>query len=524
MCESPVIPVRFKNEVDQHLVFNFAGMRAWPLILGVFGRPGDGKSFQVRTHIERRGALAVSINAADLESDRAGQPGKLVLAKYEDAGHRTSEGTPAALIVDDFDTTVGEWEKSTSTVNHQQVLAQLMHLADSPTQEADRTLCRVPVFVTGNDLSKVYAPLRRPGRMRPFFWLPTEAERQEIVECIMAPLLDPLEVRNGDTVTVDYTPGANPIQDLAENDAAAFYGRSVTNNTISPPTAPRSLTATPGNARVTLQWTAPSNNGSAAIVRYDVRHAEGNSVPMNTAWQSAGLNLSHTITGLTNGQIHTFEVRAVNSASRSEGPAARVQATPSEGPRVSISPADLAVAEDAGQAVLTVSLDRPAESALSVSWATHGRGEVVSGSVRVVADEPIGGVLRFDLPGIGVAGVGVSPPVRDALFPVRRQEGGINTGVAVHNLGEEAMEVTCELMQAGTVLDDASIPLAANGQSSWFINEVFTGADTSDFAGSVRCTAPGEGMFTGVAVELDAANRIFITLPVVPVEEMPFQE
>ena len=32
------------------------------------------------------------------------------------------------------------------------------------------------------------------------------------------------------------------------------------------------------------------------------------------------------------------------------------------------------------------------------------------------------------------------------------------------------------------------------------------------------CTAPGEGMFTGVAVELDADNRIFTTLPVLPVE------
>ena len=73
----------------------------------------------------------------------------------------------------------------------------------------------------------------------------------------------------------------------------------------------------------------------------------------------------------------------------------------------------------------------------------------MSGSVRVVADEPIGGVLRFDIPGIGVAGVGVSPPLRDVLFPVRRQEGGINTGVAIHNLGEEAMGVTCELMQRG---------------------------------------------------------------------------
>ena len=148
----------------------------------------------------------------------------------------------------------------------------------------------------------------------------------------------------------------------------------------------------------------------------------------------------------------------------------------------------------------------------------------MSGSVRVIADEPIGGVLRFDLPGIGVAGVGASSPVRDVIFPVRRREGGINTGVAVQNLGEEAMEVTCELMQGGTVLDDVSIPFAANGQSSWFINEMFTEADTSDFVGSVRCTAPGEGMFTGVAVELDSGNRIFTTLPVVPVPERMSQE
>ena len=180
---------------------------------------------------------------------------------------------------------------------------------------------------------------------------------------------------------------------------------------------------------------------------------------------------------------------------------------------------DLEVMEDGG---LTVQTEMEPLGVLTIS--THGRGALVSGSVRVIADEPIGGVLRFDLPGIGVAGVGVSSPVSDALFPVRRQEGGINTGVAVHNLGEEVMEVTCELMQGGTVLDDVSIPLAANGQSSWFINEVFTGADTSDFAGSVRCTAPGEGMFTGVAVELDAANRIFTTLPVFPVEETTDQE
>ena len=79
-------------------------------------------------------------------------------------------------------------------------------------------------------------------------------------------------------------------------------------------------------------------------------------------------------------------------------------------------------------------------------------------------------------------------------------------------------------MSGGVVPEEAEIALAANGQSSWFINDVFTGADTSDFAGSVRCAAPGEGMFTGVAVELDAVNRIFTTLPVVPVPERMSQE
>ena len=141
----------------------------------------------------------------------------------------------------------------------------------------------------------------------------------------------------------------------------------------------------------------------------------------------------------------------------------------------------------------------------------------MTGSVKVAANGPIGGMLRFDLPGIGVAGVGASPPVRDALFPVRRQEGGINTGVAIHNLGSSAELVRCELMREGVLQDAASIPLAANGQASFFIDAKFTAADTSDFAGSVHCDAAGPGMFTAVALELDAVNRLFTTLPVLPV-------
>ena len=44
------------------------------------------------------------------------------------------------------------------------------------------------------------------------------------------------------------------------------------------------------------------------------------------------------------------------------------------------------------------------------------------------------------------------------------------------------------------------------------------GATRTDFEGSVHCTAPEGMMFTGVALEMDFNNRIFTTLPVVPVQ------
>ena len=156
-----------------------------------------------------------------------------------------------------------------------------------------------------------------------------------------------------------------------------------------------------------------------------------------------------------------------------------------------------------------------------VTISTNGMGETVTGSVKVISDgphSPIGGVLRFDSPGIGVAGVGASQAVRDAIFPARRQDGGIDTGAALRNLSEKKLTLTCSLMMGGEVLEEKEVPLAANGQDAKFISEMFD-YDTSDFTGSVRCTAPGIAQkFTGVAVELDSMNGIFTTLPVIPLE------
>ena len=150
---------------------------------------------------------------------------------------------------------------------------------------------------------------------------------------------------------------------------------------------------------------------------------------------------------------------------------------------------------------------------------THGRGEVVSGSVQVVSEGPIGGVVRFHLPGIGVAGVGASQPMTTGVFPARRQ-GGLSTAVAVHNIDlDRGTGVVCRLMKEGLSLDVMEFFLKANGQDAQFIEEMFPRTDTSEFAGSVRCSAKvWKGMFTAIAVELDAGNQIFTTVPVVPVQ------
>ena len=316
------------------------------------------------------------------------------------------------------------------------------------------------------------------------------------------------------------------------------------------PGAPINLMADATDGAVTLTWEVPEDDGGSAVTDYEYR------IDGKGRWISIGsTDTTHTVTGLVNDTVYVFQVRAVNRIGRSPA------SDPAEArPRAAVAldfahfangagitseivlvnvgshpirPAlyfydpeghlmdpesvvdivgDLEITEDGSLSVRTAM-----EPLVELTISTHGRGELVSGSVKVVTDGPMGGFLRFNLPNIGVAGVGTSPPVRDVLFPARRQAGGINMGVALHNLEEEAMGVSCRLMRGSAVLEEVEIPLAANGQTSGFIDDVFIGTDTSDFVGAVRCTAPGRGRFTAIAAEMDAAGRIFTTLPVVEV-------
>ena len=151
--------------------------------------------------------------------------------------------------------------------------------------------------------------------------------------------------------------------------------------------------------------------------------------------------------------------------------------------------------------------------------ATHGRGPLLSGSATVRADSAVAGVLRHRVPDLGSAAMAAAEPLRDALLAVRGRAAGGRTAVALHNVGPRATVVGCRLIDAGGVtLEQREIALPANGQTSWYVEDAFATPGTTGSPGLVRCTAPGDGLFTAAALRSDAGNGTFAALPALPVD------
>jgi predicted phage tail protein len=96
---------------------------------------------------------------------------------------------------------------------------------------------------------------------------------------------------------------------------------------ITAPGAPSGLTATPGNGRVTLSWTAPASDGGAAIAGYVIYQGTSpGGEAASPAASSKGTGV--TITKLTNGSAYYFKVAAVNKAAEEGKESGEASATP----------------------------------------------------------------------------------------------------------------------------------------------------------------------------------------------------
>src|SRR6476469_985246 len=185
------ISPRFLDKLSVHITKNFLdlpGVRV-PLILGIHGRKGEGKSFQCELVFQRMGVEVIHMSAGEMESPDAGDPARLIRLRYREAAELIrTRGRMTVLMINDLDAGAGRMDQGTQyTVNTQLVNGTLMNIADNPTNvqlpgSYDSTpLHRVPIIVTGNDFSTLYAPLIRDGRMDKFYWEPDREDRIGIV-------------------------------------------------------------------------------------------------------------------------------------------------------------------------------------------------------------------------------------------------------------------------------------------------------------------------------------------------------
>ena len=141
--------------------------------------------------------------------------------------------------------------------------------------------------------------------------------------------------------------------------ASATDTAAVTVTAAMAPGALASLAATARDGRVTLAWTAPSDDGGAPVTGYEYRHRKDSDADWPARWTAvadgsdAGTATDDermvAVTGLDNGALYRFQVRALNRAGA--GAALEAQATPSG---AQCSAPDLAGRERVWQGTLTV--------------------------------------------------------------------------------------------------------------------------------------------------------------------------
>ena len=146
------------------------------------------------------------------------------------------------------------------------------------------------------------------------------------------------------------------FQVTASNRAGTGVAASSTATPVSPataPTAPTSLTATAGDTQIAMSWSAPGDDGGAAITGYTVQYATNAGGPWTT--DSTSLTLSRTITGLTNGTEYFVRVRANNAAGSS------AYATDSATP-ITVATAPTSLTATAGDTEIAVSWSAPSSN------------------------------------------------------------------------------------------------------------------------------------------------------------------
>ena len=195
---------------------------------------------------------------------------------------------------------------------------------------------------------------------------------------IRIPITDDQLEEEDETFTVSIAPASALPNGFTLGNATTTVTLTDDDQTVVP-AAPTGLRATAGNAQITLTWDNPDN---PTITRWQVQRKQGDGA--YGAWvdvpDSNANTTTYTVTGLTNGTLYSFRIRAVNAAGPG-APSNEVTATPLQPP---LKPTGLTAT--AGDAQVTLTWTGPTDATITRWQVQQKQGDGSYGAWRDVPD------------------------------------------------------------------------------------------------------------------------------------------
>ena len=253
------------------------------------------------------------------------------------------------------------------------------------------------------------------------------------------------------TVTATNAIGTSP---------ASAASNSVTPATV--PGAPTIGTGSPGNAQVTVTFTAPVSNGGSAITGYSVTSSPAGGTDSN----AGTTGLSHIITGLTNGTAYTFTVTATNAIGTGSASAASASVIPRTVPG-----APTIGTATAGNAQATVPFTAPASNGGSaitgytVTSSPAGGSDSNAGTTglsHVMTGLTNGTAYTFTVTATNIAGTGSASAASNSVTPAT-VPGAPTIGTATAGNAQATVTFTAPASNGGSAITGYTVTSSPAG-------------------------------------------------------------
>ncbi len=235
--------------------------------------------------------------------------------------------------------------------------------------------------------------------------------------------------------------------------------------TAAPPGAPTGLTARPGDATVTLAWTAPGATGGADITGYEYRQSDamgdydttGSAAVVDwMAIPNSATATEYTVAGLTNNTAYFFQVRAVNSGGKGEASdeATATPTAPNTAPVIGTADAAVDYAENTPVATAVATYTATDAEGDTVTW-TLGGTDAGDFSIDTNGALTFNTVRDFETPDSGATSNTYFVTITATDDGDPNESGTLDVTVTVTNVDDEAGVVAIAITRDGTTVSGA---------------------------------------------------------------------